>query len=244
MLNKRPGYLYVLYHPTYEQYGANVYKLGWTKDITQRMRNYRTGYLQEPEYKYTSTRIQDGFAAERLLFYLLRNERCDKRREFFQASLEHVQRLIQIIELLQPEELHCMYQQVCMNLVVSSTYKKFQTPEEAQAEVDTWSEIEYTNHLPINEFLQQFRYQPSSNLSKSSSTSATKSCSYVQELRKLQQQSSAYYQQQKHFYTVDYFEADEQEHLIDTHFIKHYELNRCSNNYLLFTQCLQELHIN
>ncbi len=84
------GYLYILHNDVYKQYGCNVYKLGRTVNLKNRMGNYTTPFINKSEYLYVSTLFKDCIKAERILFYLLRKYRIRQQREFFDLPLENI----------------------------------------------------------------------------------------------------------------------------------------------------------
>ena len=159
------GYLYVFYHPTFQQYGENVYKLGKTNDLQARKQNaYTTGFLTDGNYLYTSTQFKDYHRAERVLFYLLRRERCRKNREFFQVDL---QRVIDIIHHLEQLEASCpmykLYAILCYNMLPYNVLRKLQNAEDA---TEYFGRIDDTKAFlksldSLDDWFEQFRFRPS-----------------------------------------------------------------------------------
>ena len=59
-----PGYLYILHNPSYEE---DVYKLGYARDLDQRMMGYSTPYVKDSNYLHTSSVLLDSVLAEKML---------------------------------------------------------------------------------------------------------------------------------------------------------------------------------
>ena len=70
------GRLYCIYNKMYDIYGSDVYKLGKTIDIGNRLNSYITCYFDPPELKCLSDIIFDNYSmAECLLFEILKDKR-------------------------------------------------------------------------------------------------------------------------------------------------------------------------
>ena len=81
------GYLYCMYNEMYEYYGEHVYKLGETKEFKNRQCGYTTSYVKPLELKFISKKLRNKTVGEKILFYLLKNYRLVKNREFFKCEL-------------------------------------------------------------------------------------------------------------------------------------------------------------
>ena len=90
------GYIYIIYNEIYNYYGENIFKIGKTKDITQRQSYYTTCYLEQVEIKILSVEVNNCTFAEKNIFELLKNKRIKKNREFF--KLDNLKQAIEIIE--------------------------------------------------------------------------------------------------------------------------------------------------
>ena len=91
-IKTKKHYIYVMHNPMFLQYGPNVYKIGYSKNVERRMRDYFTSYIDEPEIVYRrEVTSQDS---ETQLHRLIR---IKKTREFFDCPL---QKIIEFIEML------------------------------------------------------------------------------------------------------------------------------------------------
>lgn len=86
--HKEEGVLYCLWNPMYVLYGDNVYKLGCTGNLKQRLNHYRTSYIEPTEVKYESIKIHNCYIAEKILFHRLVDHRIENNREFFDVDLQ------------------------------------------------------------------------------------------------------------------------------------------------------------
>lgn len=106
----KAGYVYCLYNKMYTSYGDDVYKLGHTINPSKRICDYMTSYIDEPEYKYVSERqFENSLWAERILFFLLRQYRIKKNREFFKCDLGDIINTIKRIEQIPEQKIEKMY---------------------------------------------------------------------------------------------------------------------------------------
>ena len=80
----KTGFIYVLSAPMFSYYGANVYKVGYTENLKQRMK----GYIGIPERKYVYTKEVDSINDEQKTHALLRPFRLFDNHELFDAPLE------------------------------------------------------------------------------------------------------------------------------------------------------------
>lgn len=92
------GYLYVLFNPMFKTYGDDVYKLGRTGNLNERIKAYITAYVDKSIYMYTSQVFENCIEAEYVLFYLLRKFRLKINREFFQCNLDEIIGVICVLE--------------------------------------------------------------------------------------------------------------------------------------------------
>ena len=156
------GYLYVLYHHSFQQYGVDVYKLGMTINPKQRLQNYTTSFADECEFKYVSEKFHNCSKAEKILFYLLRSERLNQRREFFQLPLDRCIHIIQQLHLMNTETLDRLYTQVCFEVVPLRVQAALANdPSKVEAELMKWSNNDWTLNLPFDEYLEKYRWRPS-----------------------------------------------------------------------------------
>ena len=79
------GYIYVMYNEVFNHYGDNVFKIGKSRDVIQRMNGYITSYIKPIEFKFVSQLCFDYSKAEKEVFTKLDKYRIVKNREFFQS---------------------------------------------------------------------------------------------------------------------------------------------------------------
>jgi hypothetical protein len=74
-MSSNNGYLYVFYNESFlKSYDENVYKLGRTKNLNNRISTYNTSFIKDSEYLITSRIFKDSIKAETVLFFLLRKK--------------------------------------------------------------------------------------------------------------------------------------------------------------------------
>ena len=88
--NNKTGYLYCLFNEMFKYYGNNFFKLGGTKDMDQRSISYTTPYLKKSKIKHLSNQVNNWKLAEKILFFMLRDKRCQYNREFFICDLDKI----------------------------------------------------------------------------------------------------------------------------------------------------------
>jgi hypothetical protein len=156
------GYLYILYNEAFKQYsekyGDDVYKLGMTIDLKKRMKGYTTSFIDDCKILY-SIHTPDCFKAERILFYLLRSERINTKREFFSVSLERCKKIFDKISECEQKELNAIYNQICIRMVPKEVSTQLD-PLKVEEIVTKWTPTEYTDNLPYDEFFERFRFRP------------------------------------------------------------------------------------
>lgn len=162
------GYIYILYHESFQYYGEHIYKIGWTIDTKSRMKGYTTSFLSKCKFLYISECFQDGYKAERLLFYLLRRERLAKNREFFCIELERCKEMIQRLEHLDKiNYLDKCYHYMCNQIIPYTVEKALQNGEdvstsvkELESKFNSMSLSDFIDICGVDLFLEQFRFRP------------------------------------------------------------------------------------
>jgi hypothetical protein len=160
------GYLYILYNDAFKQYsekyGEHVYKLGMTIDLKKRMKGYTTSFIDDCKILH-SIHTPDCFKAERILFYLLRNERINTKREFFNVSLDRCKKIFDKIAECDQKQLNAIYNQICIRMVPKKVLEQLD-PESNDKKIEdfvnNWTATEYTDNLPYDEFFERFRFRP------------------------------------------------------------------------------------
>lgn len=98
LLENNKGFIYCLYNPTFKTYGDNVYKLGKTKNLSNRMYAYTTSYVDKSEYILTSVELDNRNTAEKLLFKELEKYRVSINREFFNCDIKIIKETFEKVE--------------------------------------------------------------------------------------------------------------------------------------------------
>ncbi len=85
------GYIYVL---RASEKKDSVYKIGRTKNITQRLASYQTGHLEEIEvvFKYMTSNLN---SVETCVKHQLKNNQYRKYKEIYQADIDMIKKLIE-----------------------------------------------------------------------------------------------------------------------------------------------------
>ena len=89
------GYIYIIHNEMYKLYGNDVYKIGKTNDIHNRINAYTTSYIKPVEIICLSEECINYTLAEKYIFYELREFRLVPNREFFKVPR---QTLIEVLE--------------------------------------------------------------------------------------------------------------------------------------------------
>ena len=92
------GFIYILYNEVFTKYGKNVFKIGRTSNLKQRLQSYSTGYIEPSKFLFTSKQFEDSEKVEELIFYLLRRNRVRQQREFFDVEIDTAREVIMKLE--------------------------------------------------------------------------------------------------------------------------------------------------
>ena len=106
------GYLYVLYNPIFVTYGEDVYKLGRTNNLVNRLNGYTTSFIDKSQFLYTSRCLHDAVKGERVLFFLLKTYRINNKREFFDLGLDIIIKHIKQIEECSDIQINSIYTKI------------------------------------------------------------------------------------------------------------------------------------
>ncbi len=147
------GYLYILYNPVFKEYGENVYKLGRTVNLTNRLKSYTTSFIEPSSFLYSSKCFHSSIKAERILFFVLRKYRIRDQREFFNIELQTAIETIKQIEECTENQINKIYNRINKKICPNDI-------------LDRLNDEEYYKHLDfdhsnITAFLEQFRFKPS-----------------------------------------------------------------------------------
>lgn len=156
------GKLYILWHETFAQYGEDIYKIGRSVNVEDRMRNaYTTPFLTQASYKYISSQFKDVIRAERILFYLLKSERIRSQREFFHIPLDRAISLMKRLETLEHQYPFVkLYAMMCMQLIPFKLLKALKNEEDIVSYFDTLNQKQFDETLDVDTWFDQFRFRP------------------------------------------------------------------------------------
>lgn len=147
------GYLYILYNDIYKSYGPNVYKVGRSVNLKNRMNSYTTPFLDKSKYLYTSRKFEDSVKAERVLFYIIRSYRIKDQREFFNLPLDSIIKSINRLENLKDHTISRLYSNIIHNVCSNRMINNIESDE------DYYDTI-VKDLSSIDEYLNQFRFNP------------------------------------------------------------------------------------
>ena len=162
------GYLYCLYNYAFERFKKTpeeeVYKLGRTCNVENRLASYSTYYVQPSKMIYISARFKDCIKAERILFYILRNYRISEKREFFKCELSLVKETFDRMSEFTSKMIDEMYKAIISLIFPDSAIERIEknggyiNPKVISN--DEWFMYEKGNMDSIMAYLEQFRFNP------------------------------------------------------------------------------------
>ena len=154
--NQDEGYLYCLYNKCFNEYGDNVYKLGRTKNLKQRLNHYTTGYIDASIYVHISNRkFKNSKKAESILFFILRNYRVRQRREFFNTTEEKIIYTMDRLSSLLDETLDRIYKKIILRICPMSILEDIDDEEE-----DKWYKKSIEFYSTYDEFFEKYKFKP------------------------------------------------------------------------------------
>jgi hypothetical protein len=162
------GYLYCLYNDAFERFKQDendeVYKLGRTCNVSNRLASYSTYYVQPSQMLYVSQKFKDCTKAERVLFYILRKYRVSNKREFFKCDLELVKETFDRMSSFTPKMIDEMYRAIITLIFPENLLERIEKEGGyVDAKVianDEWFMYEKGNMSSIIAYLEQFRFKP------------------------------------------------------------------------------------
>ena len=86
-------YIYVLHNHMFLHYGPNVYKIGYSKNIKRRLKDYTTYYIHKSKIVYSKEVTSQE--CETRLHKIMNAFRIKRRREFFNCPLPQVKEFIE-----------------------------------------------------------------------------------------------------------------------------------------------------
>jgi hypothetical protein len=162
------GYLYCLYNDAFERFKKDqeeeVYKLGRTCNVENRLASYSTYYIQPSKMLYVSQKFKDCIKAERVLFYILRNYRVSNKREFFKCELDLVKETFDRMSEFTSKMIDEMYKAIISLIFPENVIERIEkNGGYVDAKVipnDEWFMYEKGNMDSILAYLEQFRFKP------------------------------------------------------------------------------------
>ena len=160
---KTAGYLYCLYNQAFESFGDNVYKLGRSGNLDNRLASYTTYYVEPSQFILTSAnydrKFKDCIKAERVLFYILRKYRVSNKREFFMCDIELIKETFERMCKFSNKMIDAMYKGVMGRIVPVDIIEKIEKGNQIITDKE-WFQYEKGNMDSIFSYLEQFRFRP------------------------------------------------------------------------------------
>ncbi len=162
------GYLYCLYNDAFERFKSSseeeVYKLGRTCNVANRLASYSTYYVQPSKMLYVSSKFKDCIKAERVLFYILRNYRVSNKREFFKCELTLIKETFDRMSSFTPKMVDEMYKAIISLIFPENVIERIEKNggyiDPKVIPNDEWFMYEKGNMDSILAYLEQFRFKP------------------------------------------------------------------------------------
>ena len=86
-------YVYVLHNPMFAHYGPNVYKIGYSTNLDERVKSFGTGYVEDSVIIYYKEVASQ--TCETKLHKMMNNYRMKSNREFFDCPLSLVKEFME-----------------------------------------------------------------------------------------------------------------------------------------------------
>ena len=162
------GYLYCLYNDAFERFKSSpeeeVYKLGRTCNVENRLASYSTYYVQPSKMIYVSQKFKDCIKAERVLFYILRKYRVSNKREFFKCELDLIKETFDRMSSFTPKMIDEMYKAIITLIFPENVIERIEKgggyTDPKFISNDEWFMYEKGNMNSIMAYLEQFRFKP------------------------------------------------------------------------------------
>jgi hypothetical protein len=78
----------IVYCLSNKYFAADVYKIGYTKDLYERMQTFNTCAIPIPFKCEFYIYVENGLTTEQTIHKLLNQNRINKKREFFKVSID------------------------------------------------------------------------------------------------------------------------------------------------------------
>jgi len=100
---KKQGYIYCLYNICYSYISENMYKIGQTQNIKERLGSYNSIFIDKCENKYI-IEVNDKELGEKIIFIKLEKYRIMETRELFICDIEIIKKAFDKTKLLLENE--------------------------------------------------------------------------------------------------------------------------------------------
>jgi len=100
---KKQGYIYCLDNECYKYISENMYKIGQTQNIKERLRSYNSIFIDKCENKYT-IEVNDKELGEKIIFIKLEKYRIIETRELFICDIEIIKKAFDKTKVLLENE--------------------------------------------------------------------------------------------------------------------------------------------
>jgi len=167
----KSGYLYVFYNESFlKSYGENVYKLGRTKNLNNRISTYNTSFIKDSKYLISSRLFNDSSKAEYILFFLLRKFRIRDKREFFNIDINILKTYFERLNNFSDKMIDYIYNKLNSIIIpqdfihqLDKNNINIENKEDTDFLIQTdeeWSENVEKREKEINNFFDKFKYIP------------------------------------------------------------------------------------
>ncbi len=167
----KSGYLYVFYNESFLlSYGENVYKLGRTKNLNNRISTYNTSFIKDSKYLISSRLFNDSSKAEYILFFLLRKFRIRDKREFFNIDINILKTYFERLNNFSDKMIDYIYNKLNSIIIPQDFIQQLdknniniEDKDDTDSSIQTdeeWSENVEKREKEINIFFDKFKYIP------------------------------------------------------------------------------------
>ncbi len=143
---KTAGYLYCLYNPAFKSFGDNVYKLGRSGNLENRLASYTTYYVEPSRFIFTTNdyerKFKDCIKAERVMFYILRKYRVNNKREFFRCDIDLIKETFERLCRFSNKMIDAMYRGVMGRIVPVDIIERIERSNQVISDKD-WFQFGY-----------------------------------------------------------------------------------------------------
>jgi hypothetical protein len=156
-MDRNSGWIYCIFNTSFKVYGEHVYKLGRTNDLKRRLNDYNTIFLEPSIYvTFSERKFADCRKAEAVLFYMLRDFRVSKNREFFCIDSFRIRRVFSRLSSLSDDAIAecfaCVLKRVDPDIIIE------QVEHDPDFESKVQESIEYRSWL--DQWFDKYRFRP------------------------------------------------------------------------------------